>query len=315
MLDIEPRKILVCVSPGEDCAASLDFAAAEARRRECGVHLALAVRPLWVGRGTVSDLTMIDDEWRKHGTDFLISCERTLSQRIGDDLPVSTEITHGVVVPALVDISEHAGLVVLQHHRMNRPHHVPALSVTNGVAARSHAPVAAIPDEWVESEREDDVVVVGVEDAETSHHVVVWALEEAERLGGSVRLVRAWYFSAAFDAEVFSGQAGLVQSAAVREEMQSDFGSLLDQYPAVRGEMVAVHGRPADVLVAESHSGRRVVVGRHEPRVPLGSHLGPVTRAVLARAACPVVVVDPRGRHQTEPARHEALRVSVPTTG
>ncbi len=314
MLDIEPRKILVCVSPDEDCAASLDFAAVEAERRECGVHLALAVRPLWVGRGDASDLTMVDDEWRKYGTDFLIACERTLSRRLGD-LPVSTEITHGVVVPALVDISEHAGLVVLQHHRMSQPRHVPALSVTNGVAARSHAPVVAVPDAWRESEREDDVIVVGVEDAESSHHVVSWALEEAERLGASVRLVRAWYFSAGFDAEVFAGQAGLVQSAAVREEMQRDFGALLEQHPAVRCEMVATHGRPADVLVAESHSSRRVVVGRHEPRLPLGSHLGPVTRAVLALAACPVVVVDPRGRHRDDPARREALRVSVPSTG
>ena len=37
-----------------------------------------------------------------------------------------------------------------------------------------------------------------------------------------------------------------------------------------------------------------LVVGRHDPVVPLGSHLGPVTRTVLNHAACPVLVIDPR---------------------
>ena len=297
MLDIEPHKVMVCVSPDEDSAAALDFAVVEAGRRECGVHLALAVRPRWIGQGTVSELTTVDGEWRKRGTDFLIECARKVSAQLGPDLPVSTEITHGVVVPALVEITENAALVVLQHHRMDRPHHVPTLSVTNGVAARAHAPVVAVPDRWRENEHESGVIVVGVEDAPSSEQVATWAFEEAQRLGCPVRLVRSWFFSHLFDAEVFFGQAELVQSAAVREVMRRDFAPLLKRFPEVAAELVAMHGPPVEVLVGQSHRARRVVVGRHEPMLPLGSHLGPVCRAVLGRATCPVVVVDPRGPH------------------
>lgn len=295
MLDIKPHKILMCVSPGEDCGASLDLAVAEARRRGCGIHLALAVRPAWGGRSEMPELHVVDGEWRKFGTDFLIDCERRLKKLADDTLTVSTEITHGAVVPALVEVSDHAALVVMQHHRMDRAHVIPTLSITNGVAARAHAPVVAVPDAWRESRTNTDVVAVGVEDGLSSAHVARWAFEEAQRLGGTVRLVRAWFYSEAFDADVFAGQTELVQSASLREEVKRQFAALIDEFPDVPHQIVAVHGQPADVLVHQSRSVRRVVVGRHDPVVPFGSHLGPVTRAVLNHAACPVVVIDPRG--------------------
>lgn len=314
MLPIEPRKILMCVSPGESFEAALDFAVAEALRRGCGIHLALAVRPVWVGPPEVTDLRLVDGEWRKYGTDFLIECEQRVNRAAGEEIPVSTEITHGSVVPALVEVSQNAALVVMQHHRMDRARHVPTLSVTNGVAARAHAPVVAVPDAWRERARHREVVVVGVEDAASSWHTAEWGFEEAQRLGASVRLVRGWFFSPAFDADVFEGQAGLVQSAYVREEMRNEFAALMERFTEVPCEVVAVHGQPADVLVAQSHDVRRVVVGRHEPALPIGSHLGPVTRAVLNHSACPVVVVDPRGPEKSEPAAQVSVE-SAATTG
>ena len=312
MLPIEPQKILMCVSPGEDFQAALDFVVAEAKRRGCGVHLALAVRPVWVGPPEVADLRLVEGQWRKYGTDFLVDCERRISKEVGPDTSVSTEITHGSVVPTLIEVSENAGLVVMQHHRMDRARHVPTLSVTNGVAARAHAPVVAVPDAWRESDSHNALIVVGVEDAVSSAHVVEWAFEEALRLGGTVRLVHGWFFSAAFDADVFEGQAGIVQSAYVREVMGREFAEVMGRFPDVASEVVAVHGRPADVLVAQSHGARRIVVGRHEPKLPLGSHLGPVTRAVLNHSACPVVVVDPRGQQKADPRPTADSTASVP---
>ena len=294
MLDLEPRKVLVCVSPGEDCDASLDLALSEARRRRCGIHLVLAVGPMWVASPQAPALRMVDGEWRRYGTDFLLDCERRLKLLAGGELSISTEITHGPVVSALVDVSHHAAIVVMQHHRMSRSNVIPTLSTTNGVAARAHAPVVAVPDDWRESAAVSDVVAVGVEDGVSSAQVARWAFEEARRLRGSVRLVRAWFYSAAFDADVFAGETGRMQSAALREEVQRQFGELIDECADVPHEVMVVHGRPADVLVDQSRHVRRLVVGRHEPAMPLGSHLGPVTRAVLNHAACPVVVLDPR---------------------
>ena len=294
MLNIEPHKVMVCVSPGEDCEAALDFAVAQARSRECGIHLVMALRPIWVGPTDVADLRVVNGTFRKYGTDFLIECEHRVHKLSDGAVCVSTEIIHDAVVPALVAESKNAGLVVMQHHRMNHKHHLPTLSVTNGVAARACAPVVAVPDAWREADDHPAVIAVGVEDAISSQQVVRAAFEEAQRIGAEVHLVRAWFFSAAFDGDVFAGELGRVQNEAVKEEVRRAFGAIGGEFPDVKYRAVAVHGRAPDVLVAESELARLLVVGRHDPVVPWGSHLGPVTRTVLNHAACPVLVIDPR---------------------
>jgi nucleotide-binding universal stress UspA family protein len=294
-VDIKPKNIQVCVSPGEDYEASLGFAIAEARRRGCGIHLTLVLRPIWVGPSEVTDLKMIDGEWRKYGTDFLMECEHRVQRLTDGAVPVSTEIIHGPVVPSLSDASANAALVVMQHHRMNRPLHIPSLSVTNGVAARAHAPLVAVPDTWRETDDHPGVVAVGVEDPVSSRVAAETAFKEAQRLGAAVHLVCAWFFSAAFDADVFRGEEGRIQTARVKEEIRSGFAPIVARFADVECKIVVIHGQPSDALVGYSEQVRLLVVGRHDPVLPLGSHLGPITRAVLNHAACPVLVVDPRG--------------------
>ena len=294
MLNLEPRKVMVCVSPGEDCEAALEFAVAQARSRECDIHLAMALRPILVGPTDVVDLRLEEGLLRKYGTDFLIECERKVHKLSEGSVSVSTEFIHDAVVPALVAESKHAGLVVLQHHRMHRKHHLPTRSVTNGVAARAHAPVVAVPDDWRESDDHPNVVAVGVEDAVSSHKLVRTAFEEARRIGAEVHLVRAWFFSAAFDGDVFAGEVGRVQNAAVKEEVRRAFDVIASDFPDVQYQIVPMHGQAPDVLVAKSELVRLLVVGRHDPVLPLGSHLGPITRTVLNHSACPVLVIDPR---------------------
>ena len=174
-------------------------------------------------------------------------------------------------------------------------HHLPTRSVTNGVAARAHAPVVAVPDDWRGTGEHPAVIAVGVEDAISSHKVVRAAFEEAQRIGAEVHLVRAWLFSEAFDSEVFAGEAGRVQNAAVKVEVERAFASAASEFPDVEYGVVVMHGQAPDVLVASSEQSRMLVVGRHDPVVPFGSHtLVRVTRTVLNHAACLVLVIDPR---------------------
>ncbi|MGD9960132.1 universal stress protein [Nocardioides sp.] len=294
MLNTDPHNVMVCVSPGEDCEAALEYAVAQARSRGCRIHLVSALPPFWGGPTGSVDLRVVDGTFRRYGTEFLIECEEKIHKLSEGTVDVSTRIIHEAVVPGLVAESENAALVVTQHHRMHRKQHLPALSITNGVAARAHAPVVAIPDDWHESAAHPDVIAVGVEDAVSSRQVVKAAFEEARRLGADLNVVRAWFFSAAFDGDVFAGEAGRAQNAAVKEEVIRDFAPIADDYPDVSWRAVVVHGRAPDVLVAESELVRLLVVGRHDPVTPLGSHLGPVTRPVLNHSTCPVLVIDPR---------------------
>ena len=73
----------------------------------------------------------------------------------------------------------------------------------------------------------------------------------------------------------------------------------------------ARHAHAGDALIRAARTADVLVIGRHDPLVPVGSHLGPVARAVLRDATCPVLLADPRPRHHWgthSPARRRGLR-------
>jgi hypothetical protein len=47
------------------------------------------------------------------------------------------------------------------------------------------------------------------------------------------------------------------------------------------------------VLIDASAGSCLLVLGRRDPMMPFGSHLGPVVRHVLRGSECPVMVVEP----------------------
>jgi nucleotide-binding universal stress UspA family protein len=291
MLDTTPRKILVGVTGDEDVRAALAFAADEARRRGTGVHLVHVIHPVLMAPDGAS-IAVEDRAVRKLGRKALAEASLALEHELGEEHPVSTELARGSVAQVLVDIAEHAGLVVLQHQRMGHREWVPTLSTTNPVAALSPVPVVAVPAGWSEtSERRE--VTVGVDDPDRSREVVRTALDEARRRGTNLRLLHAWHYSSAYDDLVFDGDSGRRHEAEQTRALDSGFEALLARYPDVKTEVVVRHARPADALVEESRNAALLVVGRHRHTIPLGPHLGSVARAALRHGTCPVMVVDP----------------------
>lgn len=286
MLGTETAQVLVGVADG-DVGAVLDAAVAEARRRDVGVHLVHAVGPSLLSADTDS-WAVIDRTLRREGGELLEEAARAAGQRAGGDVPVSTELVHGPVVPALTALSQDAPVVFLQR-RSRR--HVPTLSVTNGVAARSHTPVVVVP-AGAAGPPAGAPLVVGVKDAEQSTEVVRAALDAARSRAVGLRIVHAWHYSG-YDDLVFAGAAGTEHEDGLRAAFTGALRDLLAEYPDVDTELVVEHGRHADVLVRQSRDASLVVLGRHQSRVPLAPHLGSVVRAVLREAACPVMVVDP----------------------
>ena len=290
MLDIEPRKVLLAVGD-EDVEGALAYAAEEARRRGVGVHVLHAVPPVTVGLDPTA-MVVEGDVLREAGELLLASVSGRLEHLLGD-LPVSTVLHHGSVVPGIVHESRHAGVVVLQRQRMGRPGRIPTLSVTNAVAAHAHVPVTAVPAGWRPSPERERLVVVGLGDVELSVAVVGVALEQARARGGALRLVHAWQYTEAYDDIVFEGARRRAHEDRLRRDVDAALAPLVADYPDVPVEVVVSHGRPADRVVAESAVAGLVVLGRHRASLPWGPHLGSVVRAVLRESRCPVLVVDP----------------------
>ena len=298
MREPEKSRIVVGVAPTRDHDAALEYAAAEAERRGSGIRVVVVMHPHWPGPDGLGDVELVGDELVRTDLALLRQCEERLAPWLSGSLPVTTEVCHGAVVPSLVAASRDAELVVLQHHRMSLPHHLPTLSVTNGVASRVVAPVVAVPDGWHERTSAGPPVVAAIENAALSGQVAEQALTCARRTGSKVNLMRAWSYAddLALDDPLFRTATVEEWEGHLQAELEREFADLVAAYPDVPSQILVVHGQAAYVLARVTALSRLLVIGRHEPRRPHGSHLGPVTRAVLTHGRCPVMVVDARRR-------------------
>ena len=99
MWETFPREVLVAVESAE-CDAVLLYAADEARRRRCGVHL-MHVAPLVEGDGPAPERSVreLNDELHRIGTNVLRDAAAKLGRELRDDsLRLSTELCRGPVV-------------------------------------------------------------------------------------------------------------------------------------------------------------------------------------------------------------------------
>ena len=294
MRESEQTRVVVGVAPTRHHDAALEYAAAEAGRRGVGVHVVLVRHPHWPRPDSLVDLELVGDDLVNAETALHMQCEDRLEEWTGGAVPVTTEVAHGGVVPSLVAAAHGSELVVLQHHRMSRPHHLPTRSVTNRVAARVSVPVVAIPEDWHEAAPNDAPVVAAIENAALSGHVAELALAGGRRTASEVHLLRAWSYAddLALDDPVFRTATTEEWEAHLRTVLECELSGLMAGYPDVPSLVRVVHGQPAYVLARITALSRLLVIGRHERTLPHVSHLGPVTRAVLAHGRCPVMVVD-----------------------
>jgi nucleotide-binding universal stress UspA family protein len=205
---------------------------------------------------------------------------------------VTGALVPGRVIPSLVDRSRRAKLVVLQGRRLGRWERLAAGSVTAGVAARAHSPVVSVPVGWRPARRPLPVTV-GVEDAKRAHAELSAALALATASGVPVQVVRATYLPEAIQ-EILRREVNEADFLlAARHNLIRDANLPEEVCERVPCTFEVRWGRPSEVLVDASAGSCLLVLGRRDPTLPFGSHLGPVVRHVLRDSACPVMVVEP----------------------
>jgi nucleotide-binding universal stress UspA family protein len=292
MWDMVPPKILVAVEHVGGGAA-LEYAAHDAVRRGCGVHLVHVAGPAVWASCAYDDVVLVEDELRDSGQAVLAAAagrtEQLLDQLAPDDdlVSVSTELAHGSVVSTLDHLSRHACLAVLEHRGMGPTGETETLtlSVTAGVATRSDCPVVAVPSGWHPPSTPAGTVVVGVDVAQPSRLVVEAALHEAARRGVRLRVVHAWRPD-----HSASPQTGTAAARARLEQLLAEAGS---DSPAVPVDVVVVRGSAGDVLRDQSASCDLMVLGQHHRRHAVGAPLGSTSRDMLRWSAGPALFVDP----------------------
>lgn len=281
--------IVVGVGP-EEVESALAFAAAEAIRARCGLHLVHAVHVSPPGPENAL-LTAVDVE--KWGRDVLDLAVKRAEDLVDGAVPVTHELHRGAPVHVLVEAGRSARMVVLEHRHLSRLARIVNRTVAGGVAARLPVPVVAVPSGWTPTDG-PKVVVAGVDVPERSDEVLRTAVAEAHARGASLKVVHAWSWPA-YDPDATSyGEEHKRWADRSRAEVRAALDRLGNESVAMEADVEVHPGRVIEAILGASEGADLLVIGRHDPLVPVGSHIGPVARAVLREAACPVLLANPR---------------------
>ena len=296
MTEQNPNHVVVAVgTSGMD--AALAYAAAEATRLGCGLHLLHVVHVL----AQSPEVVLADvSDYERVGRQSLNAALLLARDLVGDDTTVTSELVSGGVVHEIVRASADARMVVLQHRDLSRLRRVVTRSVASGVAARARVPVVSVPESWSagRERKTSPTVTVGVDVADRAGEILRIAIDAARARGATLHVLHTWTFPTAYDDIIMTRVDEAEWAPRATAELQAALDGLGDLLTELPVRIEAKHMKPAEALIAASQDADLVVVGRHDPRTPLGSHLGPVARAVLAGAECPVLLANPRPGHR-----------------
>ena len=271
----------------EPADSALAYAVEQAQRLGAVLHI-VHVEQIVVGGPDAMVLSQLDVEriGRRNVEDAVAKVKE-----LAPDLEVKVEVFVGGVVPTVVDVSEGAELVVLEHRALPRWERLITRSVASGVASRTTSPAVSVPEGWTPPDG-PEAVTVGVDVPERSTGVIRAAAEQARQRGATLRVVHCWNLPPSYEGMVTREEAMRWTGRSETEVREAVAAG-----PAahrLHGEGHGRRDRPGGEQLDVAKASTLMVLGRHDSLIPFGSHLGPVVRAVLRSATAPVLIVDPR---------------------
>jgi nucleotide-binding universal stress UspA family protein len=290
--------IVVGVDGSATSNVAVRWAAREATMRNLPLHIVTAVpTPIFgsVALDWPSPRVPIDtnhnrahqDDHARHAIDESVKAVDDVARDIGRP-EIGTEVIHSAPVPALVDLSKTAQLVVVGCRGQSALRRGLFGSVSTGVVHHALCPVAVVHDELLSRLRLNRLpVVVGVDGSSASELAVEIAFDEASRRAVDLVALHAWC-----DNDVTGIPAtGWSEQQSTAEAMLAERLARWEQrYPKVRVHRRVVWERPASHLLEESESAQVVVVGSHGRGGYQRMLLGSVSTAVVQGARVPVIV-------------------------
>ena len=133
-------------------------------------------------------------------------------------------------------------------------------------------------------------IVVGVDGSPASEEALRWALGQARLTGQPVDAVTSWSMPVTFG-EAAGALMSIDWQGEATRTLESTVAKAVEPPDADRVSQRAVQGHPAQVLLDAAADAALLVVGSRGLGGVRGMLLGSVSQHVVARAACPVVVV------------------------
>lgn len=289
-------EVVVGYDASPDSITALDWAVAVAHRRSAPLCVLTTARyagvptPAFAGAPELTlDLAGLARETAEEG--------RLRAAKVLGESAVREVSDIGSPAGALVVASKGAGLVVVGHSGHGKMRPAVIGSVTFAVAAHAHCPVAVVHGMELVLPGPDRPVVVGTDGSPEAERAVSYAAEEAARWGAPLDVVATWLLPPVEPWRYYymeppsrHGLGTLLRNSA-EESSRAAAERARRAHPELEVRPHAIEADPAETLTARSEGGGLVVVGSRG----LGGFerliMGSVSRAVLHRAGCPVVVV------------------------
>jgi nucleotide-binding universal stress UspA family protein len=283
--------IVVAVDGSPESDAAVAWAAREGAMRDVPVTLMHVISPVMI---SVPVEPMFNPpDWYEHSARHILEhAEKTLQSAWPGSGPadVQTVTAHAAVVPALVEASKEAQMVVVGNRGRGKLARLVLGSVSSGLLHHAQCPVAVMRAE-ADTHEPDGPIVVGIDGSPASEAATALAFDEASRRGVELVALHAWS-DVGIDLMLDTDWHHYEDEA--RALLAKRLASWQQQYPDVCVHQRIVRDEPAYWLGEESRSAQLVVVGSHGLGGFAGMLLGSTSSAVAQTSSAPLIVV--RGR-------------------
>ncbi|OBH30188.1 universal stress protein [Mycobacterium sp. E342] len=282
--------VLVCVDGSAASDAAVAWGTREAVMRGMPITLMHAVPPVVVG-WPVGQLYADMPEWQQDGAQQVINRAReALGASLGGSEPpeIRTQTVYSAIVPALIEASEDAWMLVAGSQGLGALGRLLLGSVTTGLVHYAHCPVAVIHSDDGAAPDSGAPVVLGIDGSPASEAATALAFDEASRRGVGLVAVHVWS-----DVGVFPilGMDWHDREKEGQEILAERLAGWQERYPDVHVERKLFCDKPSEWLLKESEHAQLVVVGSRGRGGFPGMLLGSVSSAVAQSARIPVLVV------------------------
>ncbi|MGJ6979017.1 universal stress protein [Aestuariimicrobium soli] len=283
--------VLVGVDGSEDGLRAVAYAVRTAVGREIDLLLVHAVDDAVLAGtwGVVYDPSSLEaaagevlSEATAHATEIGMPADR-----------IHTEVVLGNAAAVLAKLAKDAELLVIGRRAISGLERMFVGSTSVSLASTASCPVVVISNAANPSATGDrGVIAVGVECDKHSTLTLRAGFEEAQRRGASVlaMTVQSNVPPGMFGGYRLTNDAEAEMKRAAELQLADLVSSVAQDFPEVDHDLRVILGHPVEQLIATSSEVDLLVLGMRPPSV-IGFSIGGVTRAVLAHAKSPLMVV------------------------
>lgn len=283
-----PHEILVAVDESPESDTAVSWAAREAAIRNTSVRLLHVAAPILV-TWPISTAESAVAEWQDDSSRQILDHAEKIfhtDAAVADAVGVRTESVAAPIVPALIEATKTALMVVVGNRGTGSRERLALGSVTAGLLHHAHCPVVVVHTR--DAADSTGPVVLGIDGSPASEDATRLAFEEASLRGADLVAIHAWSDITVFPAIEMDWH--LYQEEA-KEILAERLAGWQEQYPDVHVERRLPCDRPAQWLADESEHAQLVVVGSRGRGGFAGLLLGSVSSAVARTSDAPVIVV------------------------